>query len=89
MILFAKNRNIQGLRIPTLNGVLIRLVDLVKYLGVTLDNKLDWMDNLDNRIQKATVAVWQCRKAYGNSWGLSPKVLYWIYATVIRPIRTD
>lgn len=87
MILFRKNRKkLEGIRIPTINGIPILLVDEVKYLGIILDYSLSWIPNIDNRIHKATIALWQCRKAYGKSWGLSPKVLYWIYTSVVRPI---
>lgn len=80
MILFRKNKKkVEGIRIPTINSIPILLVNEVKYLGIILDYLLSWIPNIDNRIHKASIALWQCRKAYSNSWGLSPKVLYWIY----------
>jgi hypothetical protein len=30
-------------------------------------------------MQKATIAFWQCRRAIEKTWGLKPKVVYWIY----------
>ncbi len=87
MILFRKNRkSVEGLYIPKIKGKTILLVNEVKYLGIILDYLLSWIPNIDNRIQRATIALWQCRKAYGKSWGLSPKVLHWIYTSIIRPI---
>lgn len=86
MVLFTRKRKITGLFIPKIKGISIICADFVKYLGVILDSKLLWILNLDYRIERATMALWQCRKAYGTSWGLSPKVLYWIYTTVIKPI---
>ncbi|XP_073966168.1 uncharacterized protein [Choristoneura fumiferana] len=58
----------------------------VKYLGVILDSKLNWSNHLNNKIDKATVAFWQCRRMVGKQWGLSPKVTLWLYQSVIRPI---
>lgn len=86
MVVFSRKRYSTVINIPKLNGVPIILAELVKYLGVILDWRLSWIPNLDNRIQRATMALWQCRKAYGKSWGLSPKVLLWIYTSVVRPI---
>ncbi len=86
MIIFTNRKKIEGVVIPTINGIEILLVKEVIYLGILLDYLLSWIPNIERRIQKATAALWQCRKAYGKSWGLSPKVLYWIYTSVIRPI---
>lgn len=86
MIIFHRKRKIEGVKIPRIKGIEIRLVEVVKYLGIILDYRLYWIANLDARLQKATIALWQCRKAYSKSWGLSPKVMLWIYTTIIRPM---
>jgi hypothetical protein len=31
-----------------------------------------------------TVALWQCRRAIGKTWGLRPKVVYWLYISVVK-----
>jgi hypothetical protein len=51
------------------------MTDQVKYLGVILDKKHDWKAYLENRMLKACIAYWQCRRAVGKTWGLSPKML--------------
>jgi hypothetical protein len=33
-------------------------------------------------------AFWKCRGTFGKTWGLKPKVIYWIYTAVVRPIIT-
>jgi hypothetical protein len=38
----------------------------VKNLGVILDSKLNWKFHIDNRIRKASIAYWQCRRARGG-----------------------
>lgn len=73
MILFTRKRNVAGSTIPKIKGVPIILADFVKYLGVILDSGLYWILNLDYRIEKATIALWRCRKAYSNSYGLISK----------------
>jgi hypothetical protein len=55
-------------------------------MGVILDKKLDWKAHLKNRMRKACIAYWQCRLAVGKTWGLSPKVVAWLYTSVVRPI---
>jgi hypothetical protein len=34
----------------------------------------------------ACIAYWQCRRAVEKTWGLSPKVVAWLYTSVVRPI---
>ena len=70
----------------SVGGNTITLFKTVKFLGVTLDNKLNYNTHIDNVTQKATAALMQCKRAVGPMWGLSPKTCKWIYKTVIRPI---
>ena len=48
-----------------LNGVTIDFSSEVKYLGVTLDKKLNWNSHLNNMLDKRTNALWVCKK---NAW---------------------
>jgi hypothetical protein len=77
-----------GFKKPTLFGMELQLKNQVKYLGVILDETLNWNSHIDHRMQKATIAFWQCQRAIGKTWGLKPKVVYWIYTSVVRPILT-
>ena len=70
----------------SVGGNTITLSKTVKFLGVTLDNKLNYNTHIDNVTQKATAALMQCKRAVGPMWGLSPKTCKWIYTTVVRPI---
>jgi hypothetical protein len=40
----------------------LQLKNQVKYLRVILDEKLNWNSHIDYRMQKATIAFWQCRE---------------------------
>jgi hypothetical protein len=42
--------------------------------------KSSWVTN------KAYGTYWTCRGTFGETWGLKPKVMYWIYTMVVRPI---
>lgn len=41
-----------------------------KYLGITLDSRLQWSDHLNNRILKAKRLLYKVRNAAGSLWGL-------------------
>jgi hypothetical protein len=86
LVLFTNNRKIGGFYNPRLFGTELRMTDQVKYLGVILDKMLDWKAHLENRMRKAYIAYWQCRRAVGKTWGLSPKVVAWLYTFVVRLI---
>jgi hypothetical protein len=64
----------------------IGLSNSAKFLGVTLDNKLNYKEHISNITKKATSSLMQCKKAVGPTWGLNPKTCKWIYTAVIRPI---
>ena len=86
-MLFSKRRNKIK---PTLklNQTPIDWVDSFKYLGITLDSKLGWTQHIENAINKATLALIQCRKLLGRQWGLNPKVMLWLYTAIVRPIMS-
>jgi len=69
-----------------LMGQEIQLVDRVTYLGVTLDSRLSWTPHIVDKSAKANRCLLLCRRAVGKTWGLSPKVMMWVYTTMIRPI---
>ena len=84
MILFTRRRiKVQ----PTLklNNTRIEWVDSFKYLGMILDSKLNWTQHIKKTLNKATLALVQCRKLLGQNWGLKPKVTNWIYTAIVRP----
>jgi ribonuclease HI len=64
----------------------IELASRVKYLGVILDSKLNWIAHVRDRAQKALTAFWICRNSFGRNWGLTSKAILWIYTAVIRPM---
>ena len=50
----------------SVGGNTITLSKTVKFLGVTLDNKLNYNTHIDNVTQKATAALMQCKRAVGR-----------------------
>jgi len=60
----------------------------VKYLGIILDSQLTWREHVDVKVRKAHNMMWACRRAYGVTWGLGPRVVHWLYISIIRPSIT-
>src|ERR1700744_6510933 len=83
--LYTKNRITSGFTAPTFFGTKLSLSEHAKILGLYLDKGLTFIYHWKFAIQKATASFWQCRRAFVKDWGLSPKVLHWIYTAIIRP----
>lgn len=86
LVRFTRKRKLDGWEDPTFRGTVIRPVDRVKHLGVILDAKLNWGLQVQNVRDKACRLLWATRRACGMTWGLSPKIMHWIYMMVIRPM---
>lgn len=88
LVMFTQKRTLGPYRLPKLFDTELQLADEVKYLGVILDSKLNWSSHLDNKLNKACITFWQCKRMIGKKWGLSPKIILWLYCAVIRPMIT-
>ncbi|CAH2108833.1 unnamed protein product [Euphydryas editha] len=86
LVMFTNNRIFGNYKLPKLFNTELQLANEVKYLGVILDSKLNWGAHLDAKLSTATISFWQCRRMIGKTWGLSPKIVLWLYTAVIRPI---
>lgn len=78
-------RRVKNLKLPFFYGKPIALTNEVKYLGIILDDKLNWLAHLKKTITKATRSFWATRSIVGRSWGLVPKITLWLYTQVILP----
>ena len=87
IVMFTWNRK-WSLRPITVENTTIPLSNSAKFLGVTLDSKLNFNEHILNITKKATASLMQCKRAVGPTWGLTPKTCKWLYTTIIRPIMT-
>ena len=39
---------------------------------------------MDIQVSKAQNLLWACRRAYVVAWGLRPRVVHWLYVSIIR-----
>lgn len=85
---FTRKHKIDGLRKPILDGVEIAYSDEAKYLGVTLDRKLNFTSHIENVTKKARSSIGICRQLVIKSWGLDPDKMIWLYNMIVKPILT-
>ena len=88
LVPFTRKRKWDGFVIPKLFDAQINMVSEVKYLGLILDQKLTWNKHVDYKINQAKKCIMTCRRMLGKNWGLSPKMMFWMYTTIVRPIIT-
>ncbi|KAF8794056.1 putative 115 kDa protein in type-1 like protein [Argiope bruennichi] len=69
---------------PTIkwNNVTIKRQQSLKYLGVTIDNKLNWIPHLLNTKTKATLLYQNLSRIAGSTWGLKKEFRRHLYFTV-------
>lgn len=88
VIPFTNKRKLDKLAPPRLNGKEITFSSEVKYLGVTLDQRLNWTTHLNNTLLKAKMSLGMCSRIAGKSWGLKPRMVLWLYTAIVRPTVT-
>uniref|UniRef100_A0A3P9LEU6 Reverse transcriptase domain-containing protein n=1 Tax=Oryzias latipes TaxID=8090 RepID=A0A3P9LEU6_ORYLA len=83
MVFTRKRGTVLNLR---LYGEAIEQVHSFRYLGVILDTKLKWRENIDSIVGrcKKVINIMRCLK--GTGWGASAQALKQIYITMIRSV---
>lgn len=85
IVRFSRRRKLSATPELYLNGFQIHVVNEVKFLGVIMDGKLLWASHLEGIIKKARNIYWTLRLCVGKTWGLSPKIVRWLYTAIVRP----
>ena len=81
-------RNTNLIRFLKLGEKLIKHVDSVKYLGLTLDRRLNWREHINNKIDICKGLLLNITLKYKHTHRAKPKLMKWIYTVVIRPKLT-
>jgi hypothetical protein len=55
---------------------------------VILGARLTWKEHIEAKVRKARNMMWACRRACGRRWGLKPRVVHWLFTSVVRPFIT-
>jgi len=85
LVAFIRRRKFPGFFESSLFEITLHCSMSVKHLGVVLDSRLTRKEHVDVKVRKAQNSMWACRRACGVTWGLTPRVVHWLYVTIIRP----
>jgi hypothetical protein len=66
----------------------IEVVETFKYLGVTLDSRLDWNPHVDHKVKMAKRYLMMIHQGIGTTWGPSPAIPLWLCTGFVRPFLT-
>ena len=72
----------------TINNIQIPVTDSTRYLGVIIDENLNWNKHIKSTTKKCKNLFFACKKAIAKKWGLKPKNVLWLYNMVILPKLT-
>jgi hypothetical protein len=81
-------RKLPGFFEQCIFGMILRRSISVKYLGVILDSRLTWREQVDINARKAHKLLWACKRACGVRWDLRPWVVHWLNVSIVRPSIT-
>jgi len=77
LVLFTNRYKIPQLNPPILNNCNLSFSDHARCIRLVLDKRLKWGLNNQKGTQKATIALYFCKKEIGLRWGMSPKIVNW------------
>ena len=72
----------------SINGEEIEYVPHARYLGVILDEELNFTEHITKKIAAAKRHIMQLRASMGKLWGPSPYLTRWAYLCIVRPAIT-
>jgi ribonuclease HI/exonuclease III len=86
LIFTKKPHNVPPLIPLRLNNQTIPVVTTFKYLGITLDSRLNFIEHFNDITQRCTRRINIMRALSGRKWGADRSTLLKMYTSIIRPI---
>ena len=86
-VMFSR-RKVKDYRKVKMNGIEVEYSSSVKYLGVTLDRRLDWKEHILNKISAAKKLMFTINQAVRGNWGPSPELSLWAFTGIVRTSLT-
>ena len=84
-IFFTKKRKFSPPKKLKIDKVTIEYSKVTKYLGVFLDEKLNWRYHIQQKIASAKKLIYTIRNAIGKIYGPRPQALKWAYNAMVVP----
>lgn len=69
-----------------LKDELLQYKKVCKFLGVTLDQSLDFSDHIEDIVSRSKKRLNLLKALRGQTWGASPETILYSYRTFVRPI---
>jgi len=69
-----------------ISGTELEYVENASYLGLTINNCLDWTENIKQKCSKAKKALHAVKSMVGSTWGIKPDKMRWLYTAIARPV---
>jgi len=88
LVAFTRRRKLPGFFEPRLFGMTLHCFMSVKYLEVIRISWLTWSEHMVVEVRKTQNLLWACRRVYGLTLGLGPRVVHVLYVSIIRPSVT-
>ena len=90
VVFFSRKQNFFTRVLPnvkkiTMNGVEINPSPSMTYLGIVLDQKLNWTTHIQSKVSKAIKFLAMIKPAIQYIYGLSPARMQWIWKQILLP----
>ena len=87
-ILFHRKRKTPTITHLHINQTIIPYCTSTKYLGMTLNQTLNWSHHIKEKAKKAKSLLYLTKRAISSTWGPQPALMKWAYTGIVRPRLT-
>ena len=88
MIFFNRQKKFRPPGLIRVEGVPIPYSQSARYLGIDIDEKLDFKTHITSKIKKAKALLFKIKGSIGKLWGPSPNLMRLMYVMMVRPMIT-